>query len=158
MSSHFMAVSADECATRRSAAAVFLERDVLRAVPDDPAPELGELVIAFVDRGEVVAGQLAGLAGEHGRAVRKKDLGLAYPAGVQKKVARSGVARLVLVAEVKVEVAKGHPCRLATPPCLEELGFQWQQGAEPGAGLRRFFSLQAGEEPKVGDFDHDHAS
>src|SRR5260221_6373231 len=155
MSSRFMAVSADECSIRRSAAAAFLERDVLRAVPYNQLPERGELVDALVDRREVVAGQLPGLACEHGRTVRKEDLRLAYPTRIQEKLAGCGVAGVVLIAEVELEVAKRYPGRLSAPPCLEDLRLEGQHRAEPGAGLRRLFSLQAGQEPHVRDDDLD---
>src|SRR5487761_1026473 len=154
LSSRCIAVS-PECLIRRSAAVHFLERDVLRALPKHEFSERRELIGAFVDRREVVAGQLAGLACEHRRAVGKEDLGLAHSARIQQQVARSGVAGRVLIAEVEIKLAKGYPRRLSAPSRLEELGLQRQHGAESGRGLRRLFSLQPSEEAKAGGDDLD---
>src|SRR5487761_1655357 len=142
LSSRCIAVS-PECLIRRSAAVHFLERDVLRALPNHEFSERRELIGAFVDRREVVAGQLAGLACEHRRAVGKEDLGLAHSARIQQQVARSGVAGRVLIAEVEIKLAKGYPRRLSAPSRLEELG------------LQRLFSLQPSEEAKAGGDDLD---
>src|SRR5665213_2372769 len=120
-SSRSIAVPAGEFAIRRSAAAAFLERDFLRALPHDPMPERRELLAALVDRREMVARQLARFAGEHRRAVRKQDLGLADAAGIQQQLAGSGVAGGVLVAEVEVELAEWNPASLAAPTGLDDL-------------------------------------
>src|SRR5512133_1263658 len=55
----------------------LLEADRLGALPERLAAELRELLHAFDDRCEVVAGERARLACERGRAVREQDLRLA---------------------------------------------------------------------------------
>ena len=59
----------------------------------DGLAECSELVSPVLDRGEVVPGELPHLAREAGGAVRKKDLDLGGPAGVEQKLARRRVRR-----------------------------------------------------------------
>src|ERR1700694_316839 len=151
MSQRSIAASADEFPIRRSAAAAFLERDVLRPLPHDAVPQRGELVVALVDRCEVVAAQLAGLAREHRRAVRKQDFGLAQPAWIKQQMSGRRVAGVVLVAEVQVEVAEGDPSRLAAPPRLDDLRLERQHGAKPGAGFGRELGFESCDKTQVGD-------
>ena len=61
-------------------------------------------------------------AREAGRAVRKENFGLADPAGVKQQLPRAWVARVVLVVEPGVQVAKRHPGRLAAPTGLDKAG------------------------------------
>jgi len=81
----------------------------LRAFPQHLPAQRGQLVVALGDRGEVVARELACLARESRRSVRKQDLGLAEAARVQEKLAGRRVAGVVLVADVQGEVAEGDP-------------------------------------------------
>src|SRR5262252_6007798 len=73
------------------------EGDLLRALPQDEVAELAEVLDAFVDGGEMVAGELTGPAAEDARAVRKQDLRLADAAGIQQQVPGGGIAGVVLV-------------------------------------------------------------
>src|SRR5207245_5606332 len=92
---------------------------------------------------EMVARELPDLAGEDRSSVRKQDLGLAQTSRVKKKVARRRIARVVLVAEIELEVAEGDPRRLAAPARLDELGCEGQHGLERRAGFRRALGLDA---------------
>src|SRR5687767_6383842 len=60
----------------RSAVAVLhlFDDEVLRALPEREAADLGEMLVAFDHRREMIARELADLAGEQARAVRKQDL------------------------------------------------------------------------------------
>ena len=60
------------------------EFDVLGAAPEDQLAERAQLVESVDNRQEMVAGELADLAGEADRAIGKEDLGLADPAGVDR--------------------------------------------------------------------------
>src|SRR4029077_18092261 len=95
--------------------------------------ELAEVLAALVDRGEMVAGELAHLACEHGRAVGKENLRFADPAWVEEELARRRVARVVLVTDVEVEFAERDPGRLAAPPRLDDLRLQRKHRLERGA-------------------------
>src|SRR5713226_1606387 len=129
----------------------FGERDLLRAFPEDLLAQLTQAVDAFVDRGEVVAGQLTHLAGEQCRAVRKEDLGLADAARVEQQVSGRRMARVVLVTELEVELAERDPGRLAAPPRLDQLGVQRQHRLEGRACLGRGVALEPREEAKPRD-------
>ena len=133
----------------------LLEGDLLGALPEDEMAELAEVFDALVDGGEMVARQLAHLAAEHARPVGKQDLGLADPAGIQKKVAGRRIAGVVLVAEVEVQLPERDPRRLAAPASLDDLRLQGQHGGELGARLRRELGLEARHEaqPRDPDFD-----
>src|SRR5258705_11358852 len=67
------------------------EGDVLGALPEHHATHLAELVASFDDGEEVVAGELANLAGEATGAVGEEDLGLAEAAGVEEDLAGGGL-------------------------------------------------------------------
>src|SRR5260370_10422892 len=104
----------------------------------------------------MIAGQLAGLAREHRRAIGKQDLGLADAAWVEQQVSRRRVARVVLVAEVEVEVTERNPTCLAAPAGLDQLAFEGQQLTEGGAALRRALGLEASHESPVAGDDLEH--
>src|SRR6266568_3951609 len=127
------------------------ERDLLRALPEDLSAQLPQALHALEDSREVVAGQLAHLAGEEGCAVWEQDLGLADAARVEQQVSGRGMARVVLIAEVEVERAERDPCRLTAPARLDQLGAQRQHRLEGRACPRRGVALEPGEEAKPSD-------
>src|ERR1700682_2463965 len=90
---------------------------------------------AVLDGGEMVARQLAHLASDNRGAVRKQDLGFADAARIQQQVSGRGVARVVLVAEVEVEVAERNPGCLSAPACLDEACLEREHGGELRASL-----------------------
>src|SRR5688572_28333793 len=93
-----------------AAGLALLEDDRLGAFPQDDAAQLGQLLAALLDRGEVVARQLAHIAGEAGRPVREEDLDLREAAGVEEDLTGRRVAVGVLRAEVELELpAHRHP-------------------------------------------------
>src|SRR4051794_18718232 len=53
--------------------ALFSENDILRPFPHHQVSQIAQLLAAFDNSKEVVAGQLAHLAGEHGGAIGEKD-------------------------------------------------------------------------------------
>ena len=78
-------------------------------------PELAKVLVAFDDRGEVVARERARLGGEADVSVGEQDLRLRDAARVEDDLARVRVAGGVLRAEAEVEVAERDPAALARP-------------------------------------------
>src|SRR5258706_5404959 len=117
--------------------------------------QLAQVLGALVDGGEVIAGQLAHLAAKNTGAVGNQDLSLADPARIQKEVAGRRVARVVLIAEVEVQLAERDPRCLAAPASLDDLRLERQHGYELCARLRRELGLEARHEaqPRDPDFD-----
>src|SRR6266581_3822367 len=145
---------------RRSAASPSRRRssdrvkaDLLRPSPQHELAEVFQPVVAVVDRGEVVARELAHLAPENRRAVGKEDLGLADASRVEQQLPRRGMAGVVLVTEPEVELAERDPGRLAAPARLDELGLEREHVLEGVARLRRRLGLQPGDEAEVADLD-----
>src|SRR5260370_17615492 len=104
----------------------------------------------------MISGQLAGFAREHRRAIGKQDLGLADAPRVEQHVSRRRVARVVLVAEVEVEVTERNPTCLAAPTSLDQLAFEGQQLTEGRAPFGRALVLEASHESQVACYDLDH--
>src|SRR2546426_12027850 len=131
------------------------ERDLLRPFPQPALAKLLQPLIAFEEGGEVVAGQLAGLAREQRPAVWKEDLRFADAPRVEQQLPRARVARVVLVSEAEVELAERNPRRLAAPAGLDDLGLERQYRLERVARLGRRVGLEPGEKTNVpnGDLD-----
>src|SRR2546430_159160 len=153
------AASSSQCAITVSASFIspreLAERNLLCALPQHQMAELAEMLGAFVDGGEMVAGQLACLAGEHARAVREQDLRLADAARVEQEMTWRGVAGVVFVPKVQVELAERDPGRLTAPARLDDLGLQRQHRLELGATLGRESGLEARYEAQPRDLDFD---
>src|SRR6478735_3773881 len=88
------------------------EGDRLGAFPERQAPQLGELLEALDDRGEVVPRERARLRREGAVAVRKQQLCLAHAARVEQQLPRRRVARGVLGPDPELAVAPRDPVRL----------------------------------------------
>src|SRR5690349_13414246 len=97
-----------------------LEENILRPLPEGHLAECGKLIPAFGDGEEMVAGELAHLAGKTHAAICQENLGVAVPAGIKDDLARCGKARVVLVAEAEIEVAQWDPTRLAAPAHMDD--------------------------------------
>src|ERR1700753_2752429 len=65
----------------------LFEDDVLGAVPEHPLAQGRQLLAAHGDGQEVVAGELADLAGEADAAVAEQDFALAQAAGIEDELA-----------------------------------------------------------------------
>ena len=113
-----------------------LEDDVLRALPQHLAPHRAQLLASGLDGEEVVAGELADLAGKTGRAVWEEDLGLAEATGIEQDLARRGMAGVVLIADAEVVVAQRNPAGLTAPARVDDLLPVGQQLGEGRAGAR----------------------
>jgi hypothetical protein len=118
----------------------------MRTLPQDATPEFGELLLPRDDRREVVPGELASLACEHGRSVGKEKLHLASAAGVEQELTRRRVAGVVLVREIQAHVTAWNPHRLATPARVNELRPNWQHQANGGAGSWSALGLESSVE------------
>src|SRR6266851_4547393 len=101
----------------------------------------------------MVARQLAHLAAEDRRTVGEQDLGFADAARIQQQVSGRRVARVILVAEVQVEVAERDPGGLSAPARLDETGLEWQHRREPRTRPGRPLDLEPGIEFKAADSD-----
>src|SRR4030095_13773718 len=86
--------------------------DRLRARPQRETPQLSQVLGAGNDREKVVAGELAGHAGEVGAPVGEQDFRLADAARVEQYLARQGIADRVLERDVQGKVAERNPRRL----------------------------------------------
>ena len=134
------------------------EGDVLRALPEEGAAELGQLLVALDHRREVVARELPRLGGEVDVAVGEQDLRLGDAARVEHDLARVRVARRVLRAEAEIEVAERDPARLAAPAHVDDARVQRQQPPEGGDRLRGGLFLEARAEGEAAGGDGEHGA
>src|SRR5947207_688725 len=111
-----------------------LEQDILRTLPEHHAPQVAQLLATLDDGQEVVARQLAKLAGKHCRAIREQQLSLAEAAGVPQHLARRRVAGVILEANAQRELAQRYPAGLAAPARVDQLLTVGQQLAKGAAG------------------------
>src|SRR4029079_7412543 len=123
-----------------------VEHDLLGALPQRELPEVTQVLVAGGHGEDVVAGELAGHAGEAAVPVREQDLGLAHAAGVDQDLARRRVARGVLGPDAEIEVAERDPGRLAAPPHVDHTVPEGEAPAERLDRLRRAVPLPAGLE------------
>ena len=84
-------------------------------MPQDEFAERPEVLPAVNDGQEVVAGELAGLAGKAYRAVGEQDLGFADAAGVDDDLARRGARSCDRGGKVNLRPSKFY-CALALHP------------------------------------------
>src|SRR5947209_6907563 len=110
----------------RPARSALAEADLLRAVPQHAPPELAQVLVSFLDRGEMVARERPRLARERDVAVRKQQLGLADAAGEDDQLAGAGIASRVLGPDAEVEVAPRDPASLPAPAHVDDLRLQRQ--------------------------------
>src|SRR5919204_3803401 len=89
----------------RVGASQRLKEDVLRTLPEHQSPQVLQLLVSLDNGEEVIACQLAHLAGEAGRPIRDEDLGFAEAARVEQDLARGRMAGVVLVAHTDLEIA-----------------------------------------------------
>src|SRR5207249_1975830 len=120
-----------------------LDREVLRALPEDEAAELGETLVPFDHRREVVARELPDLARKLSGAVREEDLHLADAAGVHEDLAGRGIGGVVLEVDAESILTHRDPRRLAAPPHVHELALDRKSFLDGGARLRRALLFEA---------------
>src|SRR5713226_6831367 len=92
-----------------------LDGEVLRALPEREATNLGEALVPLDDRCEVIARELPHLAREKARPVGEEDLHLGDAAGIHEHLPRRGMAGVVLEVNPQALLAHRHPRRLAAP-------------------------------------------
>src|SRR5919112_3615921 len=110
------------------------------------AAERMHLLEPLDDGEEMIAGELARLAGEANRAIGEEDLGLAHAARIEDQLPGGGEARGVLVADAEVEVSKRHPHGGAAPAHVHDLPHERKRAHERRAGLRGGRGLEARDE------------
>src|SRR5580704_9432149 len=71
------------------------KHDILRTRPKHQFAETGQVFVALDHCQEMVAGELAHLAGEPDTAVGEQDLGFTDPAWIQEDLSRRRVARVI---------------------------------------------------------------
>ncbi len=122
------------------------ETNRLGTLPEELAPDLGEITTVINDRQEVVACQLAHPAGEEGASVWQQQLRLAEPRWVPEDLPRGWVARGILMGDAEIVVAEWNPAGLTTPACLDELPLKGKTGQERGDGPWSAFGFENGGE------------
>src|SRR5437867_6189483 len=134
------------------------DREVLRAFPEDEAAEVGETLVPFDHRREVVARELPDLARELRGAVREEDLHLADAARVDEDLSGRRIRRVVLEVDAQAILAHRHPGRLATPAHVHELALDRKPLLDGSARLRRelLFEPRLELELAGGDAKHRH--
>src|SRR5947207_6131963 len=127
----------------------LLKDDVLRSVIQHAPSHLCQLLRAFDHGEEVVARELSNLTREHHVAVRKNQLRFTEAAGIPENFTGRWVARVILVADVELELAERDPAAVAAPAAVHELLLVRQQLAERGARLGCEILLKLGDESEV---------
>src|SRR5207247_7792453 len=84
----------------------LLKDDVLRSVIQHAPSHLCQLLRAFDHGEEVVARELSNLTREHHVAVRKNQLRFTEAAGIPENFTGRWVARVILVADVELELSE----------------------------------------------------
>src|SRR3954453_5591843 len=124
-----------------------LENDILGPFPEAQLSQRPEVLVTLGDRHEVVRGQLAKFALEHGAVVREQDLRLGVAAGVEQDLPGLGHARRVLPRNPEVVVPQGYPARLPAPADVDDFLPVGQQLLERLDGPRTPLPLPAGQKP-----------
>src|SRR5262249_12316498 len=132
--------------------------DVLRALPEDTVPQRRQVLASAFHSREVIAGELAHLAGEDARTVREEDLRFADSARVEKELAGCGEAGVVFIGQVEVQVSERDPAGLTTPATVDEHCADREHGEEGCAGPGRSGGLEEGGEVEAGNMNVDRVS
>src|SRR3954471_17385035 len=119
-----------------------LETDRLDAFVEYRPTELGQALVPRDNGQEMVACELARLAGEAHRPVGEQNLGLADTARIEDQLSRHRVARGVLGTDAEIERSQRHPYSLATPAHVHDLACKRKRAHESRARLRRRIALQ----------------
>src|SRR5688572_15117686 len=122
----------------RSAVAVLVlfYDEVLRALPEREAADLGQMLVALDHGREVIARELADLAGEKARAIREEDLHLGDAAWIDEDLARGRMAGVVLEVHSESLLAHRDPGGLAAPANVHELAAKREHATDRRHGLR----------------------
>src|SRR6266513_1463630 len=97
----------------------------------------------------MIPSELSHSAREHHVAVGEDQLCLTEAAGIPEDLARRGMAGVILVADVQLELAERDPAAFAAPAAVHELLLVRQQLAERGARLGCEILLKLGDESEV---------
>src|SRR2546421_8350202 len=135
----------------------LLYKDLLCSFPESEPADLRQLFLSLSDRSKMIPSQLAHLAREQGRAVRKEQFGLADPPRIEQQHAGRGMAGVILEVEPQVALAHGNPGRLAAPAAVDYFGSERQHLANHGHGLGRVLLFQSRREDERSHADLEHA-
>ena len=91
-------------------------------MPEDLAPQFGQITHAALQGHEVISSQLSNLAVESTTAVRHQDLGLAESMGVDQQLTWVRMARVILKWKRNRRFFEGNPNRLTTPAAVKNGG------------------------------------
>src|SRR5688572_1660804 len=136
----------------RSAVAVLdlFYDEVLRALPEREAADLGEVLVAFGHGREVIPRELADFAGEEARAVWEEDLHLGDASGIDEDLPRRRVTGVILEVDAETLLPHRDPGGLAAPTAVHQLAAQREHATDRRYGLRRVLLFPArseGERP-----------
>src|SRR5213593_2338888 len=136
----------------------LFDEEVLCALPEREAAELGKLLVALDHRREVIARELADLAREEARAIREEDLHLGDASGIDKHLSRRGMAGVILVSHAETPLAHRDPGGLAAPTDMHELAAHGEHPTHRIHRLRRVGLFPARLEcvGPSGDAEHLH--
>jgi hypothetical protein len=96
----------------------------LRTFVEHRPAERVQVLEAGCQGDEVIAGQLAHLAGKMHPAIGQQNFGLADAAGIKDHMARRRIAGVVLIADAKVQLAERHPDSLAAPAHMDKFAVE----------------------------------
>src|SRR5260370_9880 len=134
-----------------------LEADFLRALPQHGPAQRGQILKTRGQRDEVIARELAPLAGEVHAAIGQQNLGFADAAGVKNDLAGRRIAGVVLVRDAEIEIAERHPDPLAAPAHMDRLALERHRLTKSRARLGRQLFLETGMECEVAGVDNELA-
>src|SRR5258708_36716384 len=93
------------------------------------------MFVALNNRQEMVACQLAHLAGKASTTIGEQYLGFAHAARIKQNIPARGMARVIFVIDTQLEIAQGNPAGFAAPTGVDEFLAVRQQASERRAGL-----------------------
>src|ERR1700722_7931082 len=134
-----------------------LEADFLRTLPQHGLPQRGQILQTRGQGNEMIARELAHLAGEMHAAIGQQDFGFADTTGIENDLAGRWIAGVVFVRDTEIEIAERHPDPLAAPADMNSLAFERHGLAERRAGLRSQLFLESRVEGEVSGVDNELA-
>jgi hypothetical protein len=129
------------------------KEDILRSSPESQTPQSGQIFASFQHSQEMIASQLAHLAGETGAAVRNEDFGLTHAARVKQYLTSGWMTGMIFEGHTQIESSQGNPNSFATPADMNDFVGKRQQFPKSGTGLRGTLFFQSGGELVRTGFD-----
>ena len=131
------------------------KNDVLSAFPKCPSAHLRQHFQAFSQSQKVISGELPYFAREGYASVGQQDFRLPKTPGVEEKLPRRGMTRMVFKRDGEILGPERNPAPFATPAGVDHLLLIGQQVREDLAGYGGPFSLQPANKTQRTDGDLD---